>query len=129
MFSNLDLLQLARGLAEHAVSRHSVVARNIANADTPGYRQRDIEPFAAFVQQEAGMEQLRQTRAGHIDSDRAVVQPTTFEVANVIAEPNGNNVTLETEIVKAAEVRQQHELALSIYRSGLNVLRSSLGRR
>ena len=44
------------------------------------------------------------------------------------AAPNGNSVSLEAEMVKAVEVRQQHEMALAIYRSSSNVVRASLGR-
>ena len=42
--------------------------------------------------------------------------------------PNGNTVSLEDEMVKAADVRHQHELALAVYSSALNILRTSLGR-
>ena len=42
--------------------------------------------------------------------------------------PNGNTVSLETEMVRATEVRHQHEMALSVYQSALGVLRTSLGR-
>ena len=41
MFEGLEIFQLAGGVARHAASRQAVVAQNIANADTPGYRARD----------------------------------------------------------------------------------------
>ena len=44
------------------------------------------------------------------------------------ASPNGNTVSLETEMIKATEVRQQHDLALATYRGGLDLLRTALGR-
>jgi flagellar basal-body rod protein FlgB len=42
--------------------------------------------------------------------------------------PNGNSVSLETEMVKAVEVKRQHDQALAIYKSSMNVLRASIGR-
>jgi flagellar basal-body rod protein FlgB len=45
------------------------------------------------------------------------------------ASPNGNSVSLEAEMVKAVDVKQQHDMALSIYRSVSEIIRASLGRR
>lgn len=42
MDTKLSLLRLASDLAAHAATRQSVIAENIAHADTPGYRARDI---------------------------------------------------------------------------------------
>ena len=75
MFQNLEILRLAQGLAEHAASRHSVVARNIANADTPGYRQRDIPTFPEIWRDASSNLQLRQTRPEHLTSRPASAAP------------------------------------------------------
>jgi flagellar basal-body rod protein FlgB len=129
MFQNLEIFRLAQGLAEHAASRQSVVAGNIANADTPGYRQRDIPDFAEIWRDDPAGTGMRRTREAHFQWTPGSDDAQIFVVADAPADPNGNTVSLETEIIKSAEVRQQHEIALSIYRSGLNVLRTSLGRR
>lgn len=129
MFQNLELFRLAQGMAEHASARHSIVARNIANADTPGYRQRDIATFADSWRDSSGGFQLNRTRVGHLASNSFSTSPDEFVVRGASTDPNGNSVSVETEIMKAAQIRQQHELALSVYRSGMSVLRSSLGRR
>ena len=53
MFTDLKILHTASLLARHSVQRHSLVAENIANADTPGYKAKDLEPFAeAFAKSE-----------------------------------------------------------------------------
>ena len=46
MFEGLEIFQLAGATARHAAARQAVVAQNIANADTPGYRARDVADFA-----------------------------------------------------------------------------------
>jgi flagellar basal-body rod protein FlgB len=43
--------------------------------------------------------------------------------------PNGNSVSLETEMVKAADTQREHDLALAVYGKSLDILRASLGRR
>ena len=43
-------------------------------------------------------------------------------------DPNGNGVSLEEEMLKSVEVKRQHDRALAIYKSSMNILRTSLGR-
>ena len=46
MFQQPEILATASALARHSSQRQSLVAENIANADTPGYRSRDLDDFA-----------------------------------------------------------------------------------
>ena len=63
MFERLALSRLAGALANHAADRQAMVAENVANADTPGYRARDLRPFAELM--ERGDMPMAVTRAGH----------------------------------------------------------------
>lgn len=128
MFKGLDLFKTASALADHAGRRQAIVARNIANADTPGYRARDLQDFADTLGDDSGFS-LRATRAGHrsetisggIPGQRVVDEPGNVS-------PNGNAVSLEREMVRGADIRQQHDMAISVYRSGIDLLRAGLGR-
>ena len=127
MFKNLEIFQMAGAMARHAETRQTLVAGNVANADTPGYKARDIASFAdTYRGQDSAT--MRITRSGHLGADHQ-----TF-AAQIIAgsgneSPNGNNVSLEAEMVNSASVRQEHDQALAIYQASLGILRSSLGRR
>jgi flagellar basal-body rod protein FlgB len=125
MFDRLEIFQMAQSMAIHAAQRQTATAGNVANADTPGYRARDAIPFAeAYAVQDHA---LRATRAGHLAPLEAGRRfPIVFTPGEPA--PNGNTVSLETEMVRAAEIRGQHERALAIYRSGLHMLRVSIGR-
>ena len=123
MFQKVEVIQMAHALAAHAGARQAAIARNVAHADTPGYRATDLPGFAESWRAAGG---LRATRAGHLGGTAALTlapRPVPGQPA-----PNGNTVSLEAEMVRAAEVRHQHDLALSIYRSASNVMRASLGR-
>lgn len=127
MFDKIEILQLAQGLAAHSAARQSVVARNIANADTPGFKAQDIAPFAeSYGQQKTAS--LRSTRAGHIGGPGRSAEPATTLTPSAESSPNGNSVSLEGEMVKASETRYQHDLALAVYKSTLGIIRMSLGR-
>lgn len=127
MFGKLELFQMAQSMAQTAALRESAIATNIANADTPGYRARDVASFAETYRTEHG-DGMRATRSGHLGADGSYSVAVNENADTVGTSPDGNAVSIEDEMVKAVEVQRQHDLALAIYKSSLNVLRSSLGR-
>ena len=127
MFDNLDVFKLSHAMARHAGTRQALVSQNMANADTPDYAARDVKPFAAHVSGDDAFT-ARATRPNHLFGQN---QGRNFEVVTdreAPRDPNGNSVSLETEMLRGVETRREHDRALAIYRSGLNVLRTALGR-
>ena len=124
MFEKLELTRMAQALAAHAGARMGVIAENVAQADTPGFKARDLPDFAATYSGEAA---LRATRAGHLNGVPAGGAADPRIVADGGA-PNGNTVSLEREMVRAAEARQSQEMALAIYRNTSELTRLALGR-
>lgn len=125
MFDNTDMIRMAKALTRHAGARQMAVARNVANADTPGYRARDAAPFDP-AGDPRGLA-LRATRPGHVAQGSAP-RVRLVDVGGEAA-PNGNSVSLEDELVRGAEVKREHDLALSVYQSGLRLMRTAAGRR
>jgi flagellar basal-body rod protein FlgB len=126
MYESLDIFRTAAAMAQHAGARQAVVAENIANADTPGYRARTIAAFADSYKADAGLA-LRATRPGHLRADNTAATPRP-EFSDDEPSPNGNNVSLETEMLNGVEVAREHSQALAIYKHALGILRTSLGR-
>lgn len=129
---NLGLINLASSLASHAYTRHGILAENVANADTPGYRARDLTPFSETFSDKVQVRPFtaRATSPGHIGFNAENVPFQVNEVAAFGSEqPNGNTVTLEDQMIRSAEVKQQHEMALGVYMKSLGILRLGLGRR
>ncbi|MEX1661211.1 FlgB family protein [Thioclava sp. 15-R06ZXC-3] len=127
MFEKIEILQMASAMATHASARQNAVAQNIANADTPGYAARDLASFESLYQSES-TSGMRATRAGHVGADHTVSASFEARIDPGTMSPDGNSVSLEDEMVKAVEVKRQHDTALAIYRSSMTVLRTSLGR-
>ncbi|PYF11959.1 flagellar basal-body rod protein FlgB [Rhodobacter viridis] len=127
MFEKLEVFQMAQSMARQASLREGAIATNIANADTPGYRARDVSSFADTYKTEH-VAPMRATRPGHIGSDGSYTVSVGEDPDSDSTSPDGNGVAIEDEMVKAVEVKRQHDLALAIYKSSLNVLRSSLGK-
>ncbi|WP_226779876.1 FlgB family protein [Oceaniglobus trochenteri] len=128
MFDNIETMQTAQAMARHAAQRQALVARNVANADTPGYRARDMPDFAQSMGQTAPATNLRATRAGHIAQGPGTLPTLGTVEAGDEPSPNGNTVSLEHEMIRAAEIRQQHDMAMAIYGKARDILRASIGR-
>jgi len=128
MFERLTIFETARAMAIHAGHRQTIIAENVANADTPGYRARDIAPFAETYRAGNDAMPMRATRPDHLNggaNDR--VSARVFALPGE-RKPNGNTVSIERELVRGAETRERFDRALAIYKSALDILRASLGR-
>lgn len=122
--SDLSLSKMAFALAAHAGARQVQIARNVANADTPGYRAQDLPDFAGTF--DAGPA-LKTTRPGHIAAPMG--GESSLLARGSEPSPNGNDVSLEVEMMAAADIRQQHDMALSIYTKASEILSIALSRR
>lgn len=118
MIKDLALLRQASALARHAAARHAVVSENLANADTPGFKARDVPRFDADMAAAAAN--------GRFDAQRAAA-PSILR--GVEASPNGNTVSLEDQMARSVDAQSQHAAALSIYRKTLELLRLSVSAR
>ena len=126
MFEKIEMMRMARAMGAHASQRQITVARNIANADTPGFKAQDLQPFADSYR--AASAPLRTTDPRHLEAPDW--SPAThMTAAETGVSPNGNSVSLEEEMLKAAEVKRGHDLSLGVYRSALDLMRTSIGRR
>ncbi|MHA1127984.1 MAG: FlgB family protein [Alphaproteobacteria bacterium] len=126
---DIGILNMAQGLAAHASARQTVISENIANADTPDYKARDTATFAETYKDSVRVRNERPAREGHLPLNIPNSAAQISEDAAFAAEsPNGNTVSLEDQMVRAADVRYQHDLALGIYGKSIDILRAGMGR-
>lgn len=83
--------------------RQSLVASNLANIDTPGYRARDFDFRSALRSFSAD----RQTG----------VRPAALEVSGLIERPDGNNVSLERETMLLSITQLQFTAGAQLLRA------------
>lgn len=129
MTLDLAILRLSDQLASYASVRQGVVAENIANADTPGFRARDLLPFAeAYGELARSPLPATATRKGHLDLGERLAPLFGLRETNQpgATAPNGNSVSLEDQMMRSAELRLQHDMALGVYTKTLAILRAGL---
>lgn len=120
----MPLLDLAERRLVWASQRETVLAQNVANADTPGWRPRDIAPFSAALG--AASATLARTDPGHLAGtvDPDLLAGTAKPSGR---EPDGNAVSLDRELTKVADTETTQSLVTAIYKSYLGLFRTALG--
>jgi len=113
--SQLNLFALATENAKWLHARQSLVAGNVANVSTPGYRAVDLKPFTTFLDK-AG-EALATTHPAHfslasVESGTARSVETNASDATL----SGNSVSLESEMVKLGDINRALSLNTGIQR-------------
>ena len=122
--ASIPLLDLAERRLAWASRRETVLAQNVANADTPGWQPRDIAPFSAVLGTASAA--LARTDPGHLAGtvDPDLLAGTAKPTAR---EPDGNAVSLDQELTKVADTETTQSLVTAIYKSYLGMFRTALG--
>ncbi len=110
------LFDLAFQRSQWLSVRQTAVADNVANANTPNYRAKDVEPFSATLDKtELAMVA---TNPGHLSLEgppvraSAVQAPRSWDITS-----HGNDVSIEKELIKAGEVSRDYSLNVSIVKT------------
>lgn len=104
--------------------RQSVVAQNIANANTPGFKALDVEPFEAILNS-TGME-MKRTQANHLmPRSGAGAEAQTSEQADWAVVHSGNSVILEEQMLKAGEISSAYARNTSVMKTFHRMLMAS----
>jgi len=96
-------ISLLEKTLDYSSLRQKIIAQNIANADTPNYKARDVS-FRSFLEGEMSSLPMKVTDPKHLpkrssSGSRAVVTVNH----NVRYNENGNSVDMDNEMVKMAE--------------------------
>jgi flagellar basal-body rod protein FlgB len=111
----VSLFDLATRQSQWLAVRQSAVAGNIANANTPGYTAKDVEPFEKVLDRAAVS--LRATQAGHLGGAGDAAFKIKSEEFTGSIMPSKNTVVLEDQLMKAGEVRRSFELNTAIVKA------------
>lgn len=130
---NIALFQAMGAKMNYLSTRQGVIAQNIANADTPEYRARDLTDvdFGAVLKNVTGSKKIRmeQTESGHmtpggmLGKERELKSRMTYEVA-----PDDNAVIIEEQMVKASQTTIDYNLMTNLMRKNVGMIQTALGK-
>ena len=103
--------------------RNEVLATNIANADTPGYKARDLDFNAVLRQTAGGGDSLRVTHTRHMLANGAAPgqAPMLYRVPTQPAQ-DGNTVDVQQEQAAFAENAVRYQASLEFLNSRIRGL-------
>ena len=130
--SSIPLFAMLRSRMNYFSDRQRLVAENIANSNTPGYRPQDLTPFS-FRKAGAGSESptvLQVTNPAHMrpsgpDAATAANGFRTERRADTVTTLDGNQVSLEDEMMRMADSRMNYEAAIGFYQKSMAMIRTS----
>lgn len=125
-----------KGMAEH----QRVIAENIANGETPGYKARTVEApdFSALVEGQLGAGGAPHVARPQVTlssgmtalgakapqgGGRVVLDSETSET-----KPDGNNVTLEDQLLALGQVQQDYAAMTNLYRKQMALMKTAVGK-
>ena len=132
--TDMPILSMLRTRLQWHQERQRVLAENVANADTPDYRPRDLAPLK--FEPPAQPARRRHGRAGahrdrpHRRRRRSGARRSAAERdGNYEVRPTGNAVNLEDEMMKVAANQMDYQAATALYTRSLSLIKTALGKR
>jgi flagellar basal-body rod protein FlgB len=109
--------------------RQAVVASNLANIDTPGYKAKDVSFHLTLDE----LLSLNQTYTSPSRLDRGgeewsflPIRHDVYEVQNLVERADGNNVDLDKELLKLGDTAFGYSMMVQLLRSKLRTIASSI---
>ncbi len=123
--SSIYLFQIASQKAQWLSARQTAIAGNVANANTPGYRALDIQPFSAVLN--SSPIELATTNPAHLSlppSEAGALREIEADPAEQTL--SGNTVNLEQQMISLGDVDRDYTMGADIRRAFHQLLLSAI---
>jgi flagellar basal-body rod protein FlgB len=140
---NHSEIQVLEQVINFSQARHNLLAGNVANLDTPGYRTRDIPPAAFEAKLKEAIDLSRRQAVepeiytdnpkAELDSTSAQWKPSPYmavkdSLASILRHDDGN-VGMEQQVAELSKNQMQHNLAVNILASQFRLLQAAISER
>jgi len=119
LFDTVD--RLGSAMTFHR-ERHTVLAGNLANLDTPGYRPLDLERTP-----DTSAGELTRTDPAHLDASGTAGEVRAFDDGGTLVSPDGNAVSLERELAKVDANRVRYGTSADLVSRRMALLKYAAG--
>lgn len=134
---NSSTIPVLEQVVNFTQARHGVLAGNIANLDTPGYKTRDLSPELFQENLKRAIEASRApasegVRGGPAPAAGARGYDALAEVKDSlkgILRHDGVDVSMEHQIAEISKNHAQHNLAISLMTAQFRLLRAAISER
>ena len=132
--SDMPLLAMLKQRMSWLSARQNVLAQNVANVDTPGYTARDLKPID-FQDVLHGATTDPKFSGGLMTTDSRHIALTPSQSAafgdvaspDVEANPSGNSVSLEQEMIRVSDTQAEYQAASNLYAKAMSMMKTAIG--
>lgn len=133
LFADIPLMGMLKQRMSWHQQRQGVLAQNVANADTPNYRARDLKapvfPELAKGAGAAAPVQMAATDPKHFGVGGGAFDPRPQDAKPYEITPEGNGVVLEEEVLRVSQNVMDYQMVSQLYSRGLGMLKTAISRR
>lgn len=113
MITTTPLMQLLQGYLRVTSDRQQLIASNIANVDTPGYRTKDVDFQSAMKLAMGGASDAR-------------MQSAALTVDGLPEQPDGNNVNIDRESMLLSQTQLQYQMGVQLIKDEFHRLLTAI---
>lgn len=123
-----DYINVLGKAADASWKRENIIANNLANVNTPGYKRKDID-FEAVLNKELGDCKHKSLDAKMSELDLGSLSPSVYtDATNYSYRLDGNNVDIDTEQVELASEQIKYEALTSSISSEFDRIRTAMSK-
>jgi flagellar basal-body rod protein FlgB len=118
-----SVMSLASLKAEWLAARQEVLSQNVANANTPGYRSKDVMAFSELLQN-FQTDSVKSGPSGTISNSFSQIKTVSSETGS--SNVSGNDVSLDSELLKIGDTNSQYSMNTNIIKAFHRMIVASL---
>lgn len=117
----IGAIKLSAQRIDYLSDKQRIIAKNISNSDTPGFRALEMRPFSEVLKGTSAYQPVK-THPNHISGSNGSRSSTVVTNTKSPMKPNGNNVVLEDQTLSAAQTQIDHSFATSLYKKAASLV-------
>ena len=132
---DIPIFAMLRARMGYLTDRQRVIAENVANSDTPGFKPHDLKPFDFQAQvlaaTQASASNMSATNPAHMlptQARKGLSSQKPIKVTDSETTLDGNSVVLEEEMMKLTQARMDYDTAVGFYQKSLDILKLAIRR-
>ena len=124
------IMTLMKDKLSYLGQRQAVLAQNVANANTPGYKAKELSAFKTFSEEmQAASSSMQVTNEKHITpAGMAGANAMTKKMRSFEVLPTGNSVDLEQQMMEVTATNVEYQADTSILHKFMGMLKLAIGR-
>jgi flagellar basal-body rod protein FlgB len=127
---NVPLFKAMMSRMSWLTERQQVLAQNVANANMPNFKPRDLKPqsFRDMLTGTSGQLALAATQVNHLAGDGAATAFRSVTDRNAALSPSGNGISLEEQMLRVSGTANEFQMTTNLYRHQVGMLKTVIAR-